>query len=97
MPKVSRPSVDGFSSSFQHLVEQLNYPAKIRHLSFFDKQIHFAIMLDFVKLGPAGTAETFEPKEFINQKLNFSIAAHFVILLEYLVKIGSAVLKISQS
>jgi len=38
-------------------------------------------MLDFVKLGPAGTAEkvTFlnpYPRQFRNQKFNFSIPAH---------------------
>ena len=38
-------------------------------------------MLDFVKLGPAGTAEKVTslnpyPRQFRNQKFNFSIPAH---------------------
>ena len=61
-------------------LSEVNYPAKIYQLSFFDNWIRFVALLRFVKLGqkrkwPFWTSLQ-PPKEFRNQKLNFSIAAH---------------------
>jgi len=46
------------SASFQRLAEKLS--GQNQTASFLDKQIHFAVMLRFVKLGPK-QSDLFEP------------------------------------